>query len=335
MKKLLDLVRVSGCAAKISPLDLERYLEGVRIPGSEDIVVSVGDDAGVFKFKETYIIQTVDFITPVLNDPYKWACVSTANALSDVYAMGGRPLTALSIMCFSNCDMTQEDFESIMRGAVDKLTEAGAFLIGGHTIDDKEPKFGLAVTGFSEREPITQSGALPGQLIVLTKPVGVGVLVKALKEGKIREEDMKNAIYYMTMLNDKASLLMLEVGASACTDVTGFGLIGHLYKMCRASGVGATVYAGRVPLHEGSLDFAKEKLFPKGAYENYRFVQPVLETNLEDFRVYLLCDPVTSGGLLFTIDKEREEELYEKARETGVDVWVIGETREKKILEVV
>ncbi len=335
MKKLLDLVRVSGCAAKISPLDLERYLEGLNVPSSEEVLISIGDDAGVFKFKDAYIIQTVDFITPVLNNPYKWASVSTANAISDIYAMGGKPLTALSIMCFNNCDMTHEDFELIIRGSIDKLTEAGAYLIGGHTVDDKEPKFGLAITGFSEREPITQSGALPNQIIVLTKPIGIGILVKALKENRIKEEDIKNAIYYMTMLNDKASELMLEMEASACTDVTGFGLLGHLYKMCKASNVGAIVYAERIPLHEGVIDLAKEKLFPKGTYENYRFVEHILDTNLEDFRVYLLCDPVTSGGLLFTIDKEREKDLCEKAETFGVDVWIVGETTEKKTLEVV
>ncbi len=334
MKRLLDMVRVSGCAAKVSPLDLENYIKRVNIPSSEKILVSIGDDAGVFMFESKYIIQTVDFITPVLNDTYKWACVSTANALSDVYAMGGKPLTALSIMCFNNCDMDEEDFENIMKGAIDKLSEAGAYLIGGHTIDDKEPKFGLAVTGYSEREPVTQIGALPNQLLVLTKPIGVGVLIKALKDRKIEEKDIETTINYMLLLNDKASELMLELNASACTDVTGFGLLGHLYKMCRASGVGAIVYADKVPIYEESIEFAKQKLFPKGTYENYKFVKDVLRTKREDYIILLLCDPVTSGGLLFTIDKDKERNLYEKAKRLGVDVWIIGETTEDNMLEV-
>ncbi len=334
MKRLLDLVRVSGCAAKISPLELERYLKEVEFKTSDSIVVGVGDDAGVFKLGDYYIIQTVDFITPVLNDPYLWAQASTANALSDVYAMGGEPVSALAIVCFNNCDMNEKDFELIIKGSMDKLEEAGAFLIGGHTVDDKEPKFGLAVTGYMKREPITQSGAKPGQLLILTKPIGVGVMVKALKDKRIAEDDMGEIVRYLTMLNNRASHLMLELEASACTDVTGFGLLGHLYKMCRASRVGAKIYYDRVPIYEMAINFVKEKLFPKGTYENYKFVAPVLKSKLEDYINYLLCDPVTSGGLLFSIDREREKELLKKAKDMGLDVWIIGEVTEGSELEV-
>jgi len=334
MGRLLDLVRVSGCAAKISPLELEKYLRGVEFPASGDVVVGVGDDAGVFKLGDHYIIQTVDFITPVLNDPYLWAQVSTANALSDVYAMGGEPLTALAVVCFNNCDMNEKDFELIIKGSLDKLKEAGAFLIGGHTVDDKEPKFGLAVTGYMKSKPVVQSTAKPYQLLVLTKPIGVGTVVKALKDGRITEEEIVDIVHYMTMLNDRASRLMLEMGASACTDVTGFGLLGHLYKMCRASGIGAKLYYERIPVYDIAVDFAKERLFPKGTYENYKFVSSVLKSKLEDHLNYLLCDPVTSGGLLFSIDKDREDELFEKARSMNMDVWIIGETTEGFELEV-
>lgn len=320
----------------MGPGDLQAILKGIELYRDEHTLVSVGDDAGVYEYRGTLLIQTVDVITPVLNDPYLWGAVGAANALSDVYAMGGKPLTALAVVGFNNCELEIEDLRKVMEGALAKLREAKTVLLGGHTIDDREPKFGLAVTGVGpEGTCVTQSGAEPGQLIVLTKPVGTGVLVKALKEGRLREGDVPEAVENMLRLNDKACELMLAVGATACTDVTGFGLLGHLWNVCRSSEVGAEVRFEDVPVYEKSVALIKEGVYPRGAVDNLRFVEDVLETELERWKILLLTDPVTSGGLLFTVDREMKEELFGRARELGVGYWIIGETTSERKIRVV
>ncbi len=271
-----------------------------------------------------------------MNDPYLWGAISTANSLSDVYAMGGKPVNALAIVGFNNCDLEVDVFKEVMRGAVDKLREAKTVLLGGHTIDDKEPKFGLAVTGICpDRKYVTQSGAKPGQIVVLTKPIGTGVLIKAVKEGILRESDIAHAIENMLQLNDKASELMKSVGATACTDVTGFGLLGHAWNICRNSGVGMRIYYDRIPIYREAISLVKRKVFPKGARDNFTFVKDHIKTDLEWWKLILLCDPVTSGGLLFTFDRKREKELFKLAKKFGVKVWIIGEIIDKKIIEVI
>ena len=278
-------------------------------------------------------VHTVDFITPVVNDPYIWGAISTANSLSDVYAMGARPLNALAIVCFNNCDMDLDMFRDLMRGALDKLREAGTVLLGGHTVDDKEPKFGLAVTGVCEDGKFfTQKSAKPGELILLTKPVGTGVLIKALKEGHLSQADLEDAVKNMLTLNDRASVLMRELDAGACTDVTGFGLLGHLWNICRNSGVGARIFWNRIPLYSEAVELASRGIYPKGAKENLSFISPHLESDLEEHKVILACDPVTSGGLLFTVDPSKKDKLYRLAEDMNVEVSVIGEiTGDKKI----
>ncbi len=298
--------------------------------------MAIGDDAGVYEYGGTVWVHTVDFITPVLNDPYLWGAISAANSLSDVYAMGGIPLNALAVVGFNNCDLDVGIFREVMRGAVDKLREVRTVLLGGHTIDDKEPKFGLAVAGVCpEGKYVTQSGARPGQLVVLTKPVGTGVLIKALKEGKLTEEDMSDAIKNMLTLNDKASELMRFVGATSCTDVTGFGLLGHAWNVCKNSGVGMRIYFEKVPIYPQAVELVKKGLFPKGASDNLSFVHKHLRGELEDWKLILMSDPVTSGGLLFTIDRMKSEELEEKAKELGLDVYIIGKTTAEGLIEVV
>ncbi len=299
----------------------------------EHTLVSVGDDAGVYEYDGKVFVHTVDFITPVVNDPYIWGAVSTANSLSDVYAMGAKPLNALAIVGFNNCDMDLDMFRDLMRGALDKLREAGTVLLGGHTVDDKEPKFGLAVTGVCEDGKFfTQKGAKQGELIALTKPVGTGVLIKALKEGHISQKDIEDAIRNMMTLNDRASGLMRDLEAGACTDVTGFGLLGHLWNICRNSGVGARIFWNRIPLYSEAVDLAIKGIYPKGAKENLSFISPHLETDLEEHKVILACDPVTSGGLLFTFDPSKKEKLQRLAKDMSVEVRVIGEiTGDNKI----
>ncbi len=317
-------------------MGLQAILEGINLPRDERTVVPVGDDAGAYEHNGVIYLHTVDFITPVVNDPYTWGQISAANSLSDIYAMGGVPLTALAVVGFNTCDLETEVLRRVLQGAADKLKEAKAVLIGGHTVDDKEPKFGLAVWGYCPEKLLTQKGAKEGELIVLTKPIGNGILVKALKEKKISESDeiMKKAIEYMTMLNDRASRLALSLDASSCTDVTGFGLLGHLWNICRSSNAGAVIYHERVPVLEGAKEFAEEGLYPRGAKDNLVFLSSVVETSIDYNDLIVLCDPVTSGGLLFTVSKEREEEIMKKAEELNVPVWIIGEITGEKVIKV-
>ena len=297
--------------------------------------MGVGDDAGVYTYGGEVFVHTVDFITPILNDPYLWGAISTTNSLSDVYAMGCKPLNALAIVGFNNCDLDIGILREVMKGCADKLKEAKTVLLGGHTVDDKEPKFGLAVMGVCEGgKYLTQEVAKPGDLLALTKPIGVGILTKAIKEGRLKEEDIRHAIDYMLMLNDKASLLTREF-ASACTDVTGFGLLGHAYNIARRSKVRLYIDFSKVPIYEESTRFVKENVYPKGAMDNYNFVRDYLMVEgLESWELLVLSDPVTSGGLLFSFPRERLQDLEKKAQELGIKLWIIGGVEEGEGLRV-
>ena len=248
--------------------------------------------------------------------------------------MGCTPKTALAVVGFNNCELDVGVFREVMRGAADKLREAKVVLLGGHTVDDKEPKFGLAVFGVCEDgNYVTHKGACRGQKIVITKPVGTGVLIKALKEGKLKQEDLKEAVDYMLTLNDRASKLMKRLKATACTDVTGFGLLGHLYNICRASEVGAKVYFSKVPFYAKALRLIEEGVYPKGALENFSFVKGILKSDLDNRKLLLLSDPVTSGGLLFTTYAS-EEEIRQETERLRIKAWVVGEITEEKVIEV-
>ncbi len=298
--------------------------------------MGVGDDAGVYLYEGSIFVHTVDFITPVVNDPYLWGGISAANSLSDVYAMGCLPLNALAIVGFNNCELQPSVLQEVMKGCVDKLKEAKTVLLGGHTVDDKEPKFGLAVMGVCQDGCfISQSGAKAGNLVVLTKPVGVGILTKAIKEGKIKEKDIGEAIEYMLMLNNRASKLAKGLGATACTDVTGFGLLGHAYNIARRSGVSLHIDFSKVPIYEEAVHFVRQKIHPKGAVDNYNFVKEhMVHEGLEWWQLLLLTDPVTSGGLLFTFPEERAKDLDGLCKELGIRAWIIGKVEEGQGLRV-
>ncbi|MEZ0337066.1 MAG: selenide, water dikinase SelD [Aquificaceae bacterium] len=319
----------------MGPADLENLIRGLDLYVDEHTLVGVGDDAGVYAYGGKVYVHTVDFITPILNDPYLWGAISTVNSLSDVYAMGCKPLNALAIVGFNNCDLDIGVLREVMKGCADKLKEAKTVLLGGHTVDDKEPKFGLAVMGVCEDgKYLTQNGAKPGELLALTKPIGVGILTKAIKEGRLKEKDIKHAIDYMLMLNDKASSLAREF-ASACTDVTGFGLLGHAYNIARRSKVRLYIDFSKVPIYEESMRFVKEKVYPKGAMDNYNFVRDYLMVEgLEPWELLVLSDPVTSGGLLFSFPGERLQDLEKKAQELGLKLWIIGGVEEGEGLRV-
>jgi len=275
------------------------------MPGLE---VGPGDDAGVFRIThEVSIIETVDVITPVVDDPYIFGQIAATNALSDVYAMGGSPKTALVILGFDPCESSSDEIKAILKGINDTLSAVNVALIGGHTLEDKEMKVGLSVTGLaSEKGLLLSKGAKPDDILILTKPIGSGVLTTALKGGKITMDELHEAIKWMTTLNAEASNLALEVSASACTDVTGFGLLGHAYNMVKGSSVELIIESQSVPFMSRVKELAMSGIMPDGAYKNYDFIKDrVVFSKLikEPMRV-LLCDPQTSGGLLIALNRE-------------------------------
>jgi selenide,water dikinase len=262
---------------------------------------ATADDAGVYRLDgATALVQTVDFFTPIVDDPFVFGSIAAANSLSDVYAMGGRPLTALSILCYPG-QGDLDDLAEIMRGGMAKLAEAGCVLLGGHSVNDDEMKFGYAITGLVHPQRfLSNAGARAGDLLLLTKPLGTGVIATALKRGLAREEHVEASIASMLELNRRACERMLAAGAHGCTDVTGFGLLGHARELALASGVTLEIEAGAVPLLPGALDYARAGAVPGGLKTNREFVSCAVEVrgNLEPELEALLYDPQTSGGLL-------------------------------------
>lgn len=270
------------------------------------------DDAAVYKLNgEEALVSTVDFFTPIVDDPYTFGQIAAANALSDVYAMGGRPLIAMNIASFP-CSLDFKILATILAGGRDKIEEAGAVVVGGHTVDDPEPKYGFAVTGLVRlNELTTVDAAKPGDALVLTKPIGVGILASALKTQALGEEDMADAINGMCALNDKAAVAARGVGAKAVTDITGFGLLGHLYNICIQSHVSAIVDASEVPVWPGVYEAGKAGHVPGGAGRNRAHLNDRIDfrSGIDAVSQAVLCDPQTSGGLLIAVGADRAEEL--------------------------
>lgn len=266
------------------------------------------DDAAVYRINDdTAMIQTADFFPPVVDDPRSFGRIAAANALSDVYAMGGTPRLAINLLCFPTC-LNLEIVREILAGGADKVVEAGAVIAGGHSIEDTEPKYGLCVTGFARPEEIlTNSGAKPGDLLVLTKPVGTGVLSTAAKAELLTDGQMKEMIDLMSTLNKGAQEVMLPLKPSACTDITGFGLLGHVNELAEGSGVTVQLWADTVPFASGALELARDGIIPAGAYRNRNYlegkvkVEEAVALEVSD----LLFDPQTAGGLLISIPEER------------------------------
>lgn len=277
-----------------------------------------GEDAGVYLIQEGLaIVQSVDFFPPIVDDPYTFGQIAGANALSDIYAMGGRPLTALNIVAYP-CGMEVEVLEQILLGGQGKVHEAGATLVGGHTIEDDELKYGLAVTGIVNPSLMTTiAGARPGDALVLTKPLGTGTLATALKAGIITEADMSEAIESMCTLNEKSAGLLSRYDVSACTDVTGFGFLGHLQEMLAADRLSAEIWVRDVPLFERTLEMASLGMLPEGQSRNRKYFTSVVRlTGEEDeLAVEILYDPQTSGGLLAAVSKSDVDALTEELRD--------------------
>jgi len=313
-----------GCACKLRPQDLEQVLRS--LPKGTDSAVLVGpersDDAAVYRLSdELALVTTVDFFTPIVDDPFDFGAVSAANSLSDVWAMGGRPLFALSIVAFPSRRLPLSVLERILAGAAEVAREAGIEIVGGHTVDDTEPKFGLAVTGVVRPDQVvTNAGARPGDALVLTKPIGTGILATAVKRGLAGDDATRRLVTTMRTLNRGAAEAMVEVGASAATDVTGFGLLGHLREMAAASGVDAEVEAASVPLLPGVRDLAAADGAPGGSLENLDHVAPHVDfaPGLSRVDRLLLADAQTSGGLLIAVPEERSVALLATLAARGV-----------------
>jgi len=322
--KLTRYTHGLGCACKLRPQALEEVLAALPLPVDPAVLVGTetSDDAAVYRLSdELAIVQTVDFFTPIVDDPYWFGAISAANSLSDVYAMGARPLFALNIVGFPSNRLPLHVLERILRGALDKAAEAGISVIGGHTVDDTEPKFGLAVTGVVHPDRVLRnSTARAGDALVLTKPLGVGIISTALKRGLADEATARQAAELMATLNRDAAEAMAEVGAHACTDITGFGLLGHLREMSAGSGMDVTISAGAIPMLPAAQEFAAADVVPGGTLNNLAHVEPHVTFAPGVSRVVqlILADAQTSGGLLISLPAGRVDALLAALHARGV-----------------
>lgn len=277
------------------------------------------------------LVFTMDFFPPVVDDPYVFGAIAAANALSDIYAMGGKPLLALNIVGFPN-NLPKEILSDILKGGYSKAQEASCLIVGGHTVDDEEPKYGMAVVGtVTPGQQVTNAGARPGDQLVLTKPLGTGVITTAAKQGVVSDDVLQGAVDTMSTLNQRASEAMMQVGPHACTDITGFGLMGHLEGMVRGSGVGARIYLNKIPVLPGVNDLLAQGVAPGGTHRNLSGVEAIAHwhPDLSEEDKLLLCDAQTSGGLLIALAAEKVSGLLSELSARGVaDAQVVGEIME-------
>ena len=313
--------------------DLPKFESDRLIVGLE-----TSDDAAVYKMNdEQAIIQTLDFFTPIVDDPYMFGQIAAANSLSDVYAMGGTPILALNIVTFPEC-LDPSILKEILKGGADKVKEAGALLVGGHTVSDDEPKYGLSVTGQVHPDKVlANASAKPGDVLIITKPIGTGVLNTAIKAELLSEQMIEKVTDVMRTLNKVAAEPFDTIKVNACTDVTGFGLAGHAYEMAKGSDVTIKLHFDQVPILDEAIENAKMGLVPAGTYNNINYMQEeILITREDDYVTDLMYDPQTSGGLLVSLPKEEADKLlayYEEHLET--EFAVVGEVVEKETYAII
>ncbi len=316
--KLTKLAKCAGCGAKVGAGVLAKLLDGIKVHRDENLLVGFdkSDDASVYKLTdELAIVQTVDFFPPIADDPYTFGQIAATNALSDVYAMGGEPKLALNIMCVPK-DMPKEAVHQMLRGGYDKVYEAGALITGGHSILDDEPKYGLCVTGFVHPDRVlTNSGAKVGDVLLFTKPIGIGILTTAAKADMASEEGKALALRMMTTLNKSARDAMVKYRVHACTDVTGFGMLGHLCEMAQGSDVTAELNVDAVELIPEALELARMGILPEGMYRNREFAQSMVDAGETELaKQDMLYDPQTAGGLLIAVDPADADALFEELK---------------------
>ena len=330
--KLTKLAKCAGCGAKVGAGTLAQLLEGIQVHQDPNLLVGFdrSDDASVYKISDTLaLVQTVDFFPPIADDPYLFGQIAAANALSDVYAMGGEPKLCLNIMAVPK-DMPPEAVHDLLRGGYDKVYEAGALITGGHSILDDEPKYGLAVTGFVHPDKmLTNAGARPGDVLLFTKPLGLGVLTTAAKAELVPPAVMARVYGLMTTLNKAARDIMVRSRVHACTDVTGFGLLGHGLELAQGGGVALEIDTKAVDFLPEAAELASMGILPEGMYRNRAFAQDAVDPGVTElWRQDLFYDPQTSGGLLMAVDPEDAEALYQALKPAVPSAQRIGTVRE-------
>ncbi|MBK7380999.1 MAG: selenide, water dikinase SelD [Ignavibacteriales bacterium] len=337
-KEKIKLTRYThglGCACKLRPQLLEEVLKNIPIPLDKNILVgaNTSDDAAVYKLDDkTAIVQTVDFFTPIVDDPFDFGAIAASNSLSDIYAMGGKPLFALNVVGFPSNRLPMKVLEEILKGAQHIAEKAGIHIIGGHTVDDIEPKFGWSVTGIIHPDKVIKNNsAKPGDVLILTKPIGTGILSTALKQNLLDEETISELKSTMIELNKDAAEAMIEIGVNSCTDITGFGLLGHLLEMMNASNTSAVIELEKVPMLNNVLEFASSGIIPGGTKSNYEHtIKHVKYSNdISEIKRLVLNDAQTSGGLLISVPKSKYKSLLKSLQEREVsEAIVIGDVVE-------
>lgn len=333
--KLTKLASCAGCGAKVGAGTLAQMLEGFRTHHDPRLIVGYdkSDDASVFVLDEhTALVQTTDFFPPIVDDPFLYGQIAAANALSDVYAMGGEPKLALNILCVAK-GMDKHTVQEILRGGYDKAYEAGAIITGGHTIEGAEPIYGLAVSGFVHpKKVLTNSGAMPGDVLILTKPLGVGILTTAAKADLV-EADVLSRIYkQMATLNKAARDVMVQYDVHSCTDVTGFALLGHCYEMAQGSDCSIHLRAQDIPYHPEAYEMAEMGFIPAGAYRNRAFAEQGVRVSGSVSRAMqdICYDPQTSGGLLMAVSKTDAQRCLKQLKESIPNAAIIGCVADKQ-----
>lgn len=318
----------------MNPKLLDQVLKSLSFPSNPAVLVDTryADDAGIYKLNEdTAMVHSLDFFTPIVDDPYIFGQIAAANALSDIYAMGAKPLNALNIMCFPDEVLDHEVFQAILQGGIDKMHEAGVVVLGGHSIRDNELKYGLAVNGIVHPEKIITNHSLrPGDVILLTKPIGTGILSTALKNGILSEKDISGVIDSMKMLNNQAADLFSAFQISACTDVTGFGLLGHLWEMVQNTGLSIRLDIQAINFFERTIEFARNaRHIPGGTLANIEYILPALDTgSYPAWYQLVLCDPQTSGGLLIGLAPGDSQKFVQQLSDYPFPVTVIGKVEQ-------
>jgi selenide,water dikinase len=328
---LLQMVEYGGCSAKISPKQLEEILKYLPLPADPNILVDIDthDDAGVYKVNDDLaLVLTTDFFPPVCSDPYEFGAIAAANSISDVYAMGGDPVLALNIMMFPAAKLPMEAYAEILKGGFDKATEAGVRIIGGHTIDDFPPKYGLAVVGYVHPDKIiTNAGAMPGDSLILTKPIGTGVILAGHRLGMVSDNILSATKELMKLLNKTGAEVMKKYKIKGATDITGFGLAGHLLKMAKASKVSMVLNMKNVPVIGNSYQLIDEGCIPGASFRNLEYAEKDIDFGKDlDYNLKMLAfDAQTSGGLLFAAPSETADKILEDLNIAGLpDSKVIG-----------
>lgn len=337
---LTSLVKTSGCAAKLGPGVLNRVLEKLPSFSSPNLMVGFenSDDACVYKINETTAaIQTVDFFPPMVDDPFTFGQIAAANALSDIYAMGANPAAAMNLLCFPAC-LSLEVMEEILQGGCSKVLEAGAVIAGGHTISDPTPKYGLSVTGFAHPDEIlTNSSAEEGDVLVLTKPIGIGILNTAAKARMLTEIQLKEVSGIMAALNKYPKEVLTGLTVHACTDVTGFSLTGHSYEMAAGSKKTIEIYADQVPVLEKAQGFASMGIIPEGMYHNLDYLKDkvTFKDDLTQSLKDVFLDPQTSGGLLISLPQPDADAFLKRMEDYSPWCRIIGQVTEQKEAPVI